>query len=280
MFSGSQSDIVQSAVPLVPDYVRASGGIHVRLAASAGRTQAIERGESGGYRVRFPRETDCEGVLINTGGGMAGGDRLTVEVALGAGTEAVLTTQAAEKIYRSDGAETKITVRLAFAAGARLAWLPQEHDPVCGARFHAGSMRRFAPNSSLTLVESIVFGRLAMGESVRSGVSSTAGASAAAAGSSSPRTCASTGRTRPSSTARRWATARGRWPPCCMSRPTPKAASTRPAILPTRAANAAPAPGTAAPGALLVASTRRPCAPISSAFSNRFRGAPMPRSGE
>lgn len=83
MFSGSQSDIVQSAVPLVPDYVRASGGIHVRLAASAGRTQAIERGESGGYRVRFPRVTGvCEAVLINTGGGMAGGDHMTAKISL------------------------------------------------------------------------------------------------------------------------------------------------------------------------------------------------------
>jgi urease accessory protein len=100
---------------------------------------------------------------------MAGGDRLTVEVALGEGAKAVLTTQAAEKIYRSDGAETEISVRLALEAGARLAWLPQEQILFDGARFRRRLDAELHPDSSLTLVESTVFGRLAMGESVRSG---------------------------------------------------------------------------------------------------------------
>ena len=73
-------------------------------------------------------------MLINTGGGMAGGDRMTVDVAVGAGAEATLTTQAAEKIYRSDGADTEIAVGLALEAGSRLDWLPQEQILFDGAR--------------------------------------------------------------------------------------------------------------------------------------------------
>src|SRR4051794_4826659 len=70
LFSGLPSEIVQSAVPLVPDYVRASGGVRVRFGASAGRTQAIERAESGGFPVRLPplAETREAGVLHNRGG--------------------------------------------------------------------------------------------------------------------------------------------------------------------------------------------------------------------
>src|SRR5947209_18629758 len=117
LFSGPPSEILQSAVPLVPDFVRARGGVRVRFAANAGRTQAIERAESGGYRVRFPRNAgSCDAVLINTGGGMAGGDHMRAEIALDAGAAGVVTTQAAEKIYRSQGALTEIGIDLTPAS--------------------------------------------------------------------------------------------------------------------------------------------------------------------
>src|SRR3954451_5249940 len=165
LFSGPPSEIVQSAVPLVPDYVRASGGVRVRFAASAGRTQAIERAESGGYRVRFPRIAQtCEAVLINTGGGMAGGDRMGAEIALDPGASAVVTTQAAEKIYRSQGALTDIDLDLRVAAQSRLDWLPQEMILFCGSRLGRKLAAHIGADASLTIAESIVFGRVAMDE--------------------------------------------------------------------------------------------------------------------
>ena len=87
----------------------------------------LEIAESGGYRVRFPNVGGlCEGVLINTGGGMAGGDRMAVDATLLAQAQATLTTQAAEKIYGSEGVAAEIAVRLTLAPGSRLDWLPQE----------------------------------------------------------------------------------------------------------------------------------------------------------
>jgi urease accessory protein len=170
LFSGPPSEIVQSAVPLVPDYVRASGGIRVRFAPSGGRTQAIERAEMGGYRVRFPRIAQtCEAVLINTGGGMAGGDRMRAELSLDAGAAAVVTTQAAEKIYRSQGALTEIGINLTLACGSRLDWLPQEMILFCGSRWRRRLAADMAANASLTIAESMVFGRVAMGEIVERG---------------------------------------------------------------------------------------------------------------
>jgi urease accessory protein len=170
VFSGPPAEIVQSAVPLVPDYVRASGGVRVRFAANAGHTQAMERAESGGYRVRFPRVAEtCEAVLINTGGGMAGGDRMEVEVSLDVGAAAVVTTQAAEKIYRSQGALTEIDIDLDLAAATRLDWLPQEMILFCGSRWRRKLNADIAPDAALTIAETIVFGRVAMNETVERG---------------------------------------------------------------------------------------------------------------
>jgi urease accessory protein len=170
LFSGSHSEIVQSAVPLVPDYVRASGGVRVRFGASAGRTQALERTERGGYRVRFPRMAEtCEAVLINTGGGMAGGDQMRTEIALDPGADAVVTTQAAEKVYRSQGALTGIEIDLNLAAGTRLAWLPQEMILFSGSRWRRKLTADIAADASLTIAESIIFGRIAMNETVDHG---------------------------------------------------------------------------------------------------------------
>jgi urease accessory protein len=170
MFSGGQNEIIQSAVPLVPDYVRASGGVRVRFAANAGRTEAIERAESGGYRVRFPRNAGaCEAVLINTGGGMAGGDKMRADISLDPHAAGVVTTQAAEKIYRSQGALTEIDIDLSLAAGSRLDWLPQETILFCGSRWRRELMADLAADASLTIAESIIFGRIAMNEIVDRG---------------------------------------------------------------------------------------------------------------
>ena len=130
---------------------------------------ALTIAESGGYRIRFPKGAACEGVLINTGGGMTGGDRMTVDAALLEDAEAVLTTQAAEKIYRSDGGDTEMAVSLALGRGSRLAWLPQEQILFDGGRFRRDLAVSMAEDARLTLVESVVFGRWARGEEVSDG---------------------------------------------------------------------------------------------------------------
>lgn len=153
----------------LPAFVRADGGVRIAFGATPRGTAPLEIAESGGYRVRFPNARGApEGVLINTGGGMTGGDLMRVDVTLADGTSAVLTTQAAEKIYRSDGPDTEIAIRLSLAPGARLAWLPQEQILFEGARLVRRLDAEIAPDAVLTVVESAVFGRLAMGESLAS----------------------------------------------------------------------------------------------------------------
>ena len=157
-------------VKALPGFVRAAGGVRVAIGRTARGSAPLTVAESGGYRVRFPRAAGaCEGVLINTGGGMAGGDRMSIAVGIAEGARAVLTTQAAEKLYRSDGPDTEIAVDIALEPGSRLDWLPQEQILFDGARLRRRLYVELAASAALTLVESVVFGRVAMGEVAESG---------------------------------------------------------------------------------------------------------------
>lgn len=154
---------------VLPAYVRASGAIRCRFAVVPRGTEAIEVSERGGYRVKFPRGESCEAVLINTGGGMAGGDHLVIDITLDGGAHATVTSQSAEKIYWAQAEPSRVTTRLALAAGAHLAWLPQETLLFNGACLERSLAIEMDEMAELTLFESVVFGRTAMGEVMASG---------------------------------------------------------------------------------------------------------------
>jgi urease accessory protein len=154
---------------MLPRYVRAHGGVRLRIGATGRGSAALEIAESAGYRVRFIKGRICEGVFINTGGGMAGGDTMAQDITIDEGASATLTTQAAEKIYRAQDDATRIDIRLKLAANASLAWIPQEQILFDGARLDRRFHVDMAPDARLLLVESAVFGREAMGESVTGG---------------------------------------------------------------------------------------------------------------
>ena len=78
--------------------------------------------------------------LVNTAGGLAGGDRVEIALSLGAGARASFSTPAAEKIYRSLGPATEISVSLEAGPGAVFEWIPQETILFEGARLQR-SMR-------------------------------------------------------------------------------------------------------------------------------------------
>ena len=117
--------------------------------------------------VRRPQE--LEAVIINTAGGIAGGDRFALDIAAGQGTRLVVTTAAAEKVYRTLGPDSVIDVKLDVAAGATLAWLPQETILFDRARLTRSIEVDLAPDARLFLAEAIVFGRSGMGEAVEQG---------------------------------------------------------------------------------------------------------------
>ena len=150
---------------------RATGHIALSVAASAGRTHRAKVHEDGSLRVRFPNAASeaLEAVIVNTSGGMTGGDRFAVEIALGDGARLIAGTAAAEKIYRSTGLDAAMDVKLAVGEGAQLAWLPQETILFDRARLSRRIDVDLAEGASLLLAEAVVFGRAAMGEAMRQG---------------------------------------------------------------------------------------------------------------
>ena len=150
---------------------RARGEIALSVRAGDGITRRASVHEAGSWRVRFPGRpgSELEAVLINTAGGLAGGDRLAVDIRIGDGANLVVTSAAAEKVYRSDGAETAIAVNLAVGPEAGLAWLPQETILFDRSRLDRRLDIALAETASLLVAEVFVFGRAAMGERVREG---------------------------------------------------------------------------------------------------------------
>jgi len=150
---------------------RAEGRIALAVAAQGGVTRRVRVDEQGSLRVRFPGggRPELEAILVNTAGGMAGGDRFDIAVTAGEDAQLLVGTTAAEKIYRSLGPATTVTVRLALAGGARLRWLPQETILFDRGRLARSIEVEMEESASLLLAEGFVFGRSAMGEAVEHG---------------------------------------------------------------------------------------------------------------
>jgi len=151
---------------------RASGRIALSVAASDGRSRRTKVYEDGSLRVRFPNTAApaLEAVIVNTGGGMTGGDRFSVELDVGKGAELIVGTVAAEKIYRSTGPDAEMSVHFNVGAGGGLAWLPQESILFDGARLSRHIDVDLEDDASLIMAEAVVFGRAAMGEVMQGGL--------------------------------------------------------------------------------------------------------------
>jgi urease accessory protein len=150
---------------------RAIGRVSLAVAAARGATGRTRVDEAGSLRVRFLRPTsdELEAVLVNTAGGVAGGDRFDHDVTVGKGARLVVSTAAAEKIYRSLGPEATINVRLKVDAAGSLLWLPQETILFDRARLRRDIDVDLAEDAKLIVVEALVFGRTAMGETMQEG---------------------------------------------------------------------------------------------------------------
>lgn len=150
---------------------RAHGLIDLSVIARDGRTRRRRVVEEGSFRIRFPDVSGPEGeaVILNTAGGIAGGDDFSIAIDAGPGAKLAVISAAAEKVYRAIDAASRIDVRLSVAAGAALRWLPQETILFDGAKLHRSIDVDVADSGSLVLAESTIFGRSAMDETVRQG---------------------------------------------------------------------------------------------------------------
>ena len=155
-----------------PPLERADGAVRLRLGLRDGRTRIETLYQRSPARILFPdvpADQPAQAVLVNTAGGIVGGDLLSTEIEAGPGTVATVTTQAAEKIYRALDVAARLVTKIEVAADAWFEWLPQETILFDGARLHRRLDFALGRGASLLAAETVLFGRAARGEQMRHG---------------------------------------------------------------------------------------------------------------
>jgi urease accessory protein len=151
----------------------ASGRLDLDFARGAGGTHVAKLYQKTPLRAFFPRH-ECGDLavaaLANVGGGLVGGDRTEVAVRVGPRAAAMITSQAAEKVYRSAGANCTVTTRLEVGAGGWLEWCPQEAILFDRSRLRRALRLEVGAGARAMVGESIVLGRLASGERTSRGL--------------------------------------------------------------------------------------------------------------
>lgn len=160
----------QSSRQQIPSYVRARAEVRSAFARAGHGTRLIDLFETGGLRLRIPNAGDrCEAVVLNTAGGLAGGDEVRLSFAIGQRSVVCVTTLSAEKIYRADDKPAVVATDLKVDEDAELVWMPQETILFNGSGLERSLDIDMATSASVIAVESTVFGRVAGGERLGSG---------------------------------------------------------------------------------------------------------------
>nr|WP_321455499.1 urease accessory protein UreD [uncultured Cohaesibacter sp.] len=166
----SPSDLTPAPNPASVGAQRTSGAGRVSFKVNAeGQTRLDRLYQQGCAKIRLPKVYGgkaAEAVLINSAGGLTGGDAVSWHASAAAGTYAVLTTQACEKIYKAESGVARVANHVCVADGARLDWLPQETILYDRAGLDRTLDVQLEGNARFLAVESLILGRLAMGETL------------------------------------------------------------------------------------------------------------------
>ncbi|WP_350333909.1 urease accessory protein UreD [Coralliovum pocilloporae] len=145
---------------------RAQGRAHLGFALRNGKTVLTDLHQSGCVKALLPANhaSRPDAVLINTAGGVTGGDALTYSASLEEQTSLCLTTQTAERIYKSSSGVGRISTRLELGPSSSLDWLPQETILFDGCALDRKLDVIMHGSSRALLLEPVILGRKAMGE--------------------------------------------------------------------------------------------------------------------
>ena len=102
--------------------------------------------------------------VLNPTGGLVGGDRLEVDIALGPGAHGCITTPSATKVYRTRGAAAEQRVRLHVGADAIVEWMPDHTIPFAGSALRGHTAVTMEGGARLILVDAFAAGRIVSGE--------------------------------------------------------------------------------------------------------------------
>ena len=138
---------------------------HIKLHMRQSGVEHIR--EVGSSKVRLPPRSG-QAYLINTAGGLAGGDVFSTEVLIGKDTRFTITSQAAERVYRSLGPPAKIENTICVEAEGTLHWLPHETILFDGASLDRRVEVNLNGSARFLGLETTIFGREASGENIKS----------------------------------------------------------------------------------------------------------------
>jgi urease accessory protein len=150
-----------------------SARLALGFAARGGESVLVRREHAGPLRVQKALHPEgpgvCHAILVHPPSGMVGGDSLTVDLALGAGAHALITTPGAGKWYRSLGGTARQSMAAQVGDRAVLEWLPQESIVYDGARADIDVSVALVGQGTYLGMEVLCFGRTASGERYRAG---------------------------------------------------------------------------------------------------------------
>lgn len=169
------SDGASLSSTLVPSLARAEGRLSLSFRKLGERTVIAGFDQAGCLRARLPRPERgalAGAVTLNTAGGIASGDRLATSITWSEGASATVSAAAAERVYRARASDrpARVETTLWVGPGATAEWLPQETILFDGARLQRSLHVSLTGSATLLMVEALVFGRTARGETMREGL--------------------------------------------------------------------------------------------------------------
>jgi len=136
------------------------------------KTALVNRSHRGPLTVQrpfYPEGGVCHVYLLHPPGGVVAGDKLSITAAVDTTAQALITTPAAGKFYRSEGGEARQTVNLKVSDHASLEWLPQETIVYEGAQLSSSMHIELAEHARFIGWEILALGRPAAGEGFANG---------------------------------------------------------------------------------------------------------------
>jgi urease accessory protein len=150
---------------------RATGELRLSVKTRDGASVLDGLRQAGCLKARFPRPVSpgwLDATMINSSGGVVGGDSLKSVISVREGARATISAQSAERFYRAlpDSAPSTVRTSVVIGHDAAAEWLPQETILFDRCALDRLLMIDVAPGSWFLGVEILVFGRAAMGERV------------------------------------------------------------------------------------------------------------------
>ena len=146
------------------------GLLALEAAVAGGRTEVVRRRTSAPLHLMRPLYSDPElpavplCYVMSSGGGIVGGDRLSISLTVGTGAHLLVTTQAATRIHRSDGGYATQRIDIEVEPGGICEWVPDAMVPYAGSNFAQSCRARVAPSGVLLMTDIVTAGRVGRGE--------------------------------------------------------------------------------------------------------------------